>query len=293
MSYICETCGKEYKTRSGLWKHQKKFKHGKYSDSEKIVEGDGYSQTADDPSISSMRSDSKSKPADTVEPIHAKVRAINDDHSSGITSTNTLSAGEDTFSEDEWFNFDFGETDDKTDTIPTPLKMVVNQPIDAGGKMSKAQKEAFRSQNMAILKMGLTTTDLLLSKYGQAVSLDKDFKVEHSESDKDLVANAQYRFLEEKGLFLTNYLSSGIIAGSLTAWYVGSPLMRIRKKRKKSSMVGSLFSRLPLIGRFFKKKPKIEIAQNADDGVNDYVEIYNGSTDGIHSMILMVQISIL
>ncbi len=272
MSYVCETCGKEYKTRSGLWKHQKKFKHGKYSDSGKIVEGEGYSQTADDPSNSSMRPDSKSTPAETVEPIHAKVRAIND-HSSGTTSTHTESVGEDTFSDDEWFNFEFGESEDKTDTIPTPLKMVVNTPNDHSGKMSKAQKEAFRSQNMAILKMGLTTTDLLLSKYGQAVSLDKDFKVEHSESDKDLVANAQYRFLEEKGLFLTNYLSSGIIAGSLTAWYVGSPLMRIRKKRKKSSMVGGLLSRLPLIGRFFKKKPKIEIAQNADHGVQEYVNV--------------------
>lgn len=247
MNYVCETCGKEYKTRSGLWKHQKKLGHGKFAQESRPEE----------PEIL------ESKPAEPENEVL---------HSSSSAST-TQAVGEDTFSDDEWFNFDFGESEDKTDTIPTPLKLVVNQPIDVGGKMTKAQREAFKTQNMALLKMGLTTTDLLLSKYGQAITLDKEFKVEHSESDKDLVANAQYRYLEEKGLFLTNYLSSGIVAGSLTAWYIGSPLMRIRKKRKKSSMVGGLLSRLPLIGRLFKRKPKVEIAQNVDDGVDEYVNV--------------------
>lgn len=262
MSYVCETCGKEYKTRSGLWKHQKKLKHGKFADSGKIIEGDGYSGLTDEPSTLNTSPETQSKPTQPENDVS---------HSSSASTTQAV--GEDTFSDDEWFNFDFGESEDKTDTIPTPLKLVVNQPLDVGGKMTKAQREAFKTQNMALLKMGLTTTDLLLSKYGQAITLDKEFKVEHSESDKDLVANAQYRYLEEKGLFLTNYLSSGIVAGSLTAWYIGSPLMRIRKKRKKASMVGGLLSRLPLIGRLFKRKPKVEIAQNVDDGVDEYVNV--------------------
>ena len=125
-------------------------------------------------------------------------------------------------------------------------------------KMSKAQREALETQNKAILKMGLSTVDVLLTQYGKAVSLDEDFEVRHSESDKDLVASAQYRYLEEKGLFLTNYLSSGVIAASLTGWFVAVPLYRIRKNAKRKLIRGRLLSRLPLIGRFFK--PKVEVA---------------------------------
>ena len=152
MSYVCETCGKEYKTRSGLWKHQKKLKHGKFAQESRPEE----------PEIL------ESKPTEPEKDVS---------HSSSASTTQAV--GEDTFSDDEWFNFDFGESEDKTDTIPTPLKLVVNQPLDVGGKMTKAQREAFKTQNMALLKMGLTTTDLLLSKYGQDITLDKEFKVEH------------------------------------------------------------------------------------------------------------------
>ena len=134
------------------------------------------------------------------------------------------------------------------------------------GKLSKAQYEALENQNKGILKMGLTTIDVLLTKYGQAVSLDDQFEVKHSDSDKELVANAQWRYLEEKGLFLTNYLSTGMIAGSLSIWYVGQPLMRIRKNAKRKLVRGRLLSRIPLIGRFFKKKEEVApIAQNVEE----------------------------
>tara|TARA_R100001463_G_scaffold99008_2_gene153490 strand:- start:418 stop:1170 length:753 start_codon:yes stop_codon:yes gene_type:complete len=249
LSYICETCGKEYKTRSGLWKHQKKFNHGKFSEAEVIESKPTEKEVSFPP------------PQDEVPPTDSSLPPPSE------------AVGEDTHSNDEWFSFDFGDSEDKTDVIPTTLKMVVNQPDFSSSKMSKAQREALKTQNTAILKMGLTTVDTLLSKYGQAVSLDKDFKVEHSESDKDLVANAQYRYLEEKGLFLTNYLSSGIIAGSLTAWYIGSPILRIRKKKKRNLIVGGFLSRLPLIGRLFKRKHKPVIAQNVDSGVEEYVNV--------------------
>ena len=83
---------------------------------------------------------------------------------------------------------------------------------------------------------------------------------------KDLVANAQYRYLEEKGLFLTNYLSTGAIAGSLTIWYVGAPMIRIRKNAQRKLIKGRLLSRLPLIGRLFRRKPEVApIAQTVVD----------------------------
>ena len=239
MTHVCEDCGKEYKTRSGLWKHQKSHGHGKFrvDNAETVV-------------ISESPGEASSPNPTGIPP------------SSEPTSQPDDSPGDTSFT---WADFDFGSEEQPTDMIPTPLKSIVKPMPGDGGKLTKAQRQALENQNKGILKMGLTTIDVLLTKYGQAVSLDEDFKVEHSESDKDLVANAQYRYLEEKGLFLTNYLSTGMIAGSLTVWYVGSPLMRIRKNAKKKLIRGRLLSRLPLIGRFFRRKEEpAPIAQEVE-----------------------------
>ena len=136
-------------------------------------------------------------------------------------------------------DWDFGSSEDATDTIPFGFKSIVTPVPGDWGKMSKAQRQALENQNLGIHQNGpLTSIDVLLSKYGQAVTLDPDFEVKHSEDDKNLVANAQYRYLEEKGLFLTNYLSTGMIAGALSVWYVGSPTIRIRKNAKKKLFKG-------------------------------------------------------
>ncbi len=192
--YVCETCGKSYKTRSGLWKHQKKLGHGKFAEAAETI-----------PIEESQSSGGA-----------GSVRPNTDPNPPVLEST---SPPEDT--QPEWMSFDFGSSEETTDTIPSTFKSVFS-PVPAGsGKMTKAQAQALENQNKGILKMGLTTIDVLLTKYAQAITLDPDIEVKHSEADKDLVANAQYRWMEEKGFFLTNYLSTGMIAGSLTVWYVG------------------------------------------------------------------------
>lgn len=225
--YVCEDCGKEYKTRSGLWKHQKKLGHGKF---------------ASDHSETIPVEESKSFGGDSGSPTHPDPLPVHD-----------TAPPEDT--QHEWMSFDFGSDEDTTDTIPSTFKSVF-KPVPMGtSKMSKAQAQALENQNKGILKMGLTTIDVLLTKYAQAITLDPDIEVKHSDSDKDLVANAQYRWMEEKGFFLTNYLSTGMIAGSLTVWYVGQPMLRVRKKAKKRLFKGrGLLARLPLIGRLFRRK---------------------------------------
>ena len=240
--HICETCGKEYKTRSGLWKHQKKLGHGKFADQTETIpieESQSFGGESGSP-----------KPSDQPPVLES------------------ASPPEDT--QPEWMSFDFGSDQETTDTIPSTFKSVF-KPVPSGtstGRMTKAQAAALESQNKGILKMGLTTIDVLLTKYAQAITLDPDIEVKHSESDKDLVANAQYRWMEEKGFFLTNYLSTGMIAGSLTVWYVGQPMLRVRKKAKKRLFKSrGILARLPLIGRLFRRKqPEMpEIGQNADE----------------------------
>ena len=245
--HVCETCGKEYKTRSGLWKHQKKMLHGKFASNDEAIpieETMSPAGDSDSPTLSE-------NPPPVIQP--------------------TIPA-EDT--SQQWMHFDFGSDEETTDTIPSTFKSVF-KPVPMGsGKMSKAQAAALENQNKGILKMGLTTIDVILTKYAQAITLDPDIEVKHSESDKDLVANAQYRWMEEKGFFLTNYLSTGMIAGSLTVWYVGQPIMRVRKKAKKRLFKGrGILARLPLIGRLFKRKQtdSPEIGQSVEEvGLNEH-----------------------
>jgi len=228
----CDQCEKSYKTRAGLWKHKK----AKHEETSPIAEEPVSSSSGVEKSI----------------PPHSP---ITDD-----TPDDTSPA---------WLDWDFGTDENTTDTIPFGFKSIVTPVPGEYGKMSKAQRQALETQNIGILKMGLSSIDIILSKYGQVVSQNPDFEVRHSETDKNLVANAQYRYLEEKGLFLTQYLSTGMIAGSLTSWYVLAPAYRIRKNAKRKLFKGrGLLARLPLIGRLFKRKQiTTEIGQDTQEAI--------------------------
>ena len=250
--YKCDQCDATFKSRSGLWKH-KKSKHPKISK-------DSYNEN--------WVEDQSSIPIEESKSDGVKGQPITSDDRSDHTPSDTPSAEE----VPKWQTFDFGIEGDHTEVIPSALKAVVKQPTtDPKSKLTKAQKSALKSQNLAILKMGLTGIDHVLTKYGQAVILDPDFEIKHSESDKNLVANAQWAWCEEKGLFLTNHLSTGVIASVLTGWYVIPPMLKIRKRSKRKLLkgVGGFFTRLPLIGRFFRsrKAKTTEIAQEVKDDV--------------------------
>lgn len=233
-NHPCLQCEKTYKTRAGLWKHVK-AKH--QVDNEETIE------------ISESTGEGESSPASFNPPVEEAPSPV----------------GTEEPEEPEWLSWNFENDENATDVIPSALNSILDSPQMGSSKLSKAQRAALEKQNHALLKLGLTTVDILLSKYGSVVSEDPSFSVNHDEKTKDLVANAQYRYLEEKGLFLTNYLSSGAIALSLTSWYVAAPMVRIRKHAKKRFFKVRILSRLPLIGRFFKSKEVHVIAQNTDE----------------------------
>ena len=130
---MCETCGKSYKSRSGLWKHQKAKGHGKFADSSPIEE----EKTLIVEETQSTDDQASVRPND-VPPTVSSV---------------------DTPSSFEWADFDFGSNEETTDTIPAALKSVVKPVPQGSGKMTKAQYVALENQNKAILKMGLTTIE--------------------------------------------------------------------------------------------------------------------------------------
>ena len=110
-------------------------------------------------------------------------------------------------------------------------------------------------------------TDHLLTSYGKAITLDASFLVKHSEKSKKIVAEAQYAYLEEKGIMLSSYMSKGVVAGALTGWYILSPLTRIKRAAKRPMIKrigGGFLSKLPLIGRWFKPKAEDSLFQGVE-----------------------------
>jgi len=101
------------------------------------------------------------------------------------------------------------------------------------------------------------------------VTLDESLVIRHSEADKNMVAGAQFRWLKTKDILPSAVINEGLIAGGMTAWYVGAPLMKIRKK-SKVPMLGKVsggLRRLPLIGRLLgrRKKKAQDFAQEVKD----------------------------
>ena len=239
MTHACSKCGKEYKSRSGLWKHEQKCTVGDLEITESPV------------ATESEVSSSVAMP---------NTSTLDNDVAQGDTSS--------------WMDFDLNI--EEGESVPEPLKLLKAPKKDIK-KMSNKELESFKQTEIALLKMGLSGIDVILSQYGKGITLDKEFEVRHSEGAKTTVATAQYAWMEEKGMSISKYASTGVVAGAMTAWYIGSPLMRIKKKAQKPMIkrvgggVLGMFRRLPLIGRLFgkKKQEASEIGQTVDIEIGD------------------------
>jgi len=241
MTHACSKCGKEYKSRSGLWKHEQKCTVGDLEITESPVATE-----------SEVASSSVAMP---------NTSTLDNDVAQGDTSS--------------WMDFDLNI--EEGEAVPEPLKLLKAPKKDIK-KMSAKELESFKQTEIALLKMGLSGIDVILSQYGKGITLDKEFEVRHSEGAKTTVATAQYAWMEEKGMSISKYASTGVVAGAMTAWYIGSPLMRIKKKAQRPMIkrvgggVMGIFRRLPLIGRLFgKKKPKepTEVGQTVEIEIGD------------------------
>ncbi len=233
--------GKEYKSRSGAWKRNKLLEK---------TNSDATAEAIDSP------------PAD--EAVSSE-QTIHIDDSDPAPAPATAPADEAEDSKPKWMDFQMGDLTETTDTIPTPLRMLT--PADPKKKLTPKERKAAKETELAMLTLGLTGVDHVLTAYGKAVTLSPDFIVQHSSKSKKIVAEAQYAYLDEKGIMLSSYLSRGVIAGALTGYYCLAPLGRIRKNAKKpmiKRLSGGFLSRIPLIGRFFKPKQADELFNNLE-----------------------------
>lgn len=238
MTHECDICGHTVKTRSALWKH-KKNKHPETD------------------------SDSTGEEATVVSSAPA---------SSGEEETPTPPPTPD---EPVWASFTLDFDDEVTDTAPAVLKIAAKEaanPKKAKKKMTKAEAKAFGDLNIALLSSGLRLGDQVMQRYARAVTLQDDYVVKHDESTIKMTAEAQWRYLDSKGIAPSLVINEGIIAGALTAHYFGAPLYRIRKESKVKLIKGRLgfLQRIPVLGRFLGRKKK---KKQTDGDINLATEV--------------------
>jgi len=243
----CRGCDKEFKTRSGRYKHEKKCDQIHNDDDDAI---------------------------EVVETTDEQPTMVDDDGGTSGSSTPVVDADSSPASSTSspWTSFTLEFDEEVTETMPTPLKMAAKQAKKGKSKKQTPQeKKAEEDLNIQLLKSGLTIADSLLTRYARAVTLQDDYMVKHSDADKNMVAGAQWRYLKSKDILPSAVINEGLIAGGMTAWYVGAPLMKIRKK-SKVPMLGKVsggLKRLPLLGRIFgrrKRNAKLtDFAQEVQD----------------------------
>lgn len=231
--FACEGCGKQL-SKSGYYKHRKKCP--------------AYNQTEETPKTT------VSEPSETVQ-----FTAPTQETPDPIESTEEDLSGNSEETTDErpdWFDFEV-EEEGVTESMPTALKWAAGGVGSLGAKPSKEQVEAMHNTNLQIIVGALGGVDILIQTYGRAVTLDKQLSVKHSSSDKEMVAHAQYAWMMEKGINPSDFVSTGTIAAAMTGYFIIPPILKIRKRSKvrffKSAGRGFL-SRIPLIGRFFKRR---------------------------------------
>lgn len=188
-----------------------------------------------------------------------KVEVQNDDV---ITEKDDDSTEVDVEDSPSWMDFGMETEDESTVHMPKPLKALHRKAVERKrGKMSKAEIQSLRDTSKGLLTMGLTFGDTLLSLWGRGQLLDPDFKVQHSDRDKELTADAVVGAMEERGLYLANSVSRTAVAGVMLTWYFGVPTYQISKKSKKGIFKGGrgsgLLGRIPIIGRLFRRKRKV------------------------------------
>ena len=238
--YTCNICGKGPLGKSGYYKHHKT----EHTEQEEVI--------------------TSSKP--TFEDLEEETPIMAGEESVSSESPNSDS----TVDEDQpatsstWEDFSIEDTEETTDALPTPLKVVAvkGSALKGKAKLSPKDQAILDETNINLLKMGLTGVDVLISKYGSVVQEDPNWKVNHSDKDKQIVAWGQYEYLKSKGVNPSEFVGNGAVAFALTSWYCIPPVMRANKGAKKKFFKGGLLKKvvlkIPFVGKRLKKRELIK-----------------------------------
>lgn len=238
--YTCKKCGKEYKTNSGLWKHNKKCKASEPVAPEALFTD----EAANEKSNQEVIEETKTKLED------ADLNEIADAIEEGP----------------EWMHYEPTIVDeDATESIPAAVKFASKTPT---GSFS-------RSTNKSLLLMGYGATDQLLSYYADAVTGGDIKIIQHTSEDKEWTADITLDWMEESGFDLSTKLTKGNLALMANGYYVGAPMVKIQKQSKLEvgAEIGKRFSRLPLIGNWLKKRQDRKNKKDLSEFSNRFANI--------------------
>ena len=165
-----------------------------------------------------------------------------------------------------WASVDFGgDMEAPTEVVPTVLKRIT--PTVAGQKKTRKEMEAERKTNVALLKVGYRTGDVLLTRYKRALMEDSQADaISHSETDYDWISGVSNAALEENGISIGAAIGTTQIALIANGYWFAAPVAKIHKEADKSPFtgrvggaVGRFLERVPVLGKRLKARRETRI----------------------------------
>ena len=165
-----------------------------------------------------------------------------------------------------WASVDFGgDMESPTEVVPTVLKRIT--PTVAGQKKTRKEMEQERKTNVALLKVGYRTGDVLLTRYKRALMEDPQAEaITHSETDYDWISGVSNSALEENGVSIGAAIGTTQIALIANTYWFGAPVAKIHKEADKSPFtgrvggaVGRLLERVPVLGKRLRARRETRI----------------------------------
>ena len=165
-----------------------------------------------------------------------------------------------------WASVDFGgDMESPTEVVPTVLKRIT--PTVAGQKKTRKEMEQERKTNVALLKVGYRTGDVLLTRYKRALMEDSQAEaITHSETDYEWISGVSNAALEENGISIGAAIGTTQIALIANGYWFAAPVAKIHKEADKSPFtgrvggaVGRFLERVPVLGKRLKARRETRI----------------------------------
>ena len=156
--------------------------------------------------------------------------------------------------EPEWLSVD--EPIESKDMKPNRLKGVTGKFVRALGNNGKTSGITLpRESQQAVASFCWKGVDKILTKWGQAMKQDADYLVQHSDEELLILADATINSMEYHNIDVSKYLNPDITLAVLIGVYYGPTTLDIAtSKMSKTGKIRAILSKIPLIGRFFRKK---------------------------------------